>query len=115
MSEGRSFVDRAVVIRIVKPYAGARNHIYLGKVVEYDGRFVTLDGCVMHFGKPSVDDPTGGLTTSPRAVRWVALQRIEYIRELPEGTDPFSPDKIQVSSDGSLHYSVAGRPDLIPD
>jgi len=111
----RDFVGCNVIVRIVKPYPGARNHVYTGKVVDYDGRFVALDGGVLHFGKPTVDDPTGGLTTSPRAVRWLALQRIEYIRELPEGMDPFKPDKFNVSADGSIAFKAIDRPDLLPE
>ncbi|MHC4669025.1 MAG: hypothetical protein ACYTFD_11525 [Planctomycetota bacterium] len=108
-------MNRDVLIRIVKPYPVARNHIYTGRVIGYDGRFVMVDGCVLHFGRPSVDDPTGGLTTSSRAIRWVALQRIEYIRELPEGTDPFAPEKLRVATDGSFDYGALERPDLLLD
>ena len=59
------FLDRNVVLRIVKPYPQARNHVYTGRVVDYDGNFVVVDGCVLHFGRPSAEDPAGGLTTSP--------------------------------------------------
>jgi hypothetical protein len=107
------FVHRNVILRIVKPYPDARNHVYMGRVVGYDGRFVAIDGSVLHFGRATVDDPTGGLTTSARAVRWVALQRIEYVLELPEGVDPFDPTKLNVTAQGSV--SFADRPDLLPD
>lgn len=109
------FNDRNVVLRIVKPYPEARSHIYTGQVIDYDGNFVAFDGCVMHFGRPSTDDPSGGLTISHRAVRWVALQRVEYIRELPDEMDPFAPDKMDLNADGSLAYPGSARPDLIPD
>jgi len=108
-------VGHHVVIRIVKPYPHARNHIYTGRVLAYDGKLITIDGCVLHYGKASVDDPTGGLTTSSRAIRWVALQRVEYIRELPEGADPYDPGGINVTTDGSLEIHVADRPDLLPE
>ena len=114
MSEPQ-FVDRAVVIRIVKPYPEARSHIYLGKVVAYDGRFIGIDGCVLHFGRATLEDPTGGLTTSGRAVRWVFRDRVEYILELPDGMDPYDPEQLTVSPDGSLKASLADRPDLLPD
>lgn len=109
------FSNRNVVMRIVKPYPAARSHVYTGQVIDYDGKFVAFDGCVLHFGRPSTDDPTGGLTISRRAVRWVALQRVEYIRELPEGMDPYDPAKLEVSSDGSILYPASERPDLLPD
>ena len=108
------FVNRNVVLRIVKPYPEARNHVYTGVLTAYDGKFVEIDGCVLHFGRASVDDPTGGLTKSPRAVRWVSLQRVEYIRELPKGMDPFDPEHLKVAEDGSLDYSAGERPDLLP-
>jgi hypothetical protein len=107
------FVSRNVILRIVKPYPDARNHVYMGKVVSYDGRFIGLDGCVLHFGRASVDDPTGGLSTSARAIRWVALQRIEYVLELPDGIDPYDPKKLHVTAGGSV--SFADRPDTLPD
>ena len=109
------FLDRNVVLRIVKPYPEARNHVYTGHVLDYDGNFVVVDGCVLHFGRPSAEDPAGGLTKSTRAVRWVALQRVEYIRELPDGMDPFEVDKLKVSADGSIEYQALDRPDLLPD
>jgi len=110
-----SFLNRNVLLRCVKPYPSARNHVYTGRIIAYDGHFVALDGIVMHFGHPTVDDPTGGLTRSPRAVRWVALQRIEYLRELPEGVDPYEPEHIQVGSQGALEITAASRPDLLPE
>ena len=102
-----NFNDRDVALRIVKPYPGARSHIYTGRIVDYDGNFIAFDGCVLNFGRPSTDDPTGGLTVSHRAVRWVALQRVEYIRELPPGMDPFAPDTLALNPDGSLVYPEA--------
>lgn len=113
--ESPAFENRNVIMRIVKPYQGARSHVYTGRIMWYDGNFIGFDGCVLHYGRPSSDDPTGGLTISRRAVRWVVLQRVEYIRELPEGMDPFDPEKIQVSTDGSIEYPAVDRPDLIPD
>lgn len=110
-----SFLNCNVLMRCVKPYPTARNHVYTGKLLGYDGHFVTIDGIVLHFGHPTVDDPTGGLTGSPRAVRWVALQRIEYIRELPENVDPFAPENIKVGSQGSLEINASARPDLLPE
>jgi hypothetical protein len=109
------FSHRKVLVRIVKPYPGARNHVYTGQIVGYDGHFITIDGCVIHFGEATVDDPTGGVTTSGRAMRWIAVERIEYIRELPEGMDPFAPEKLRVQDDGSLDYTVLDRPDLLPE
>ena len=110
-----AFIDRQVLLRIVKPYHEARNHIYAGQVIDYDGNFVCLDCSVLHFGRATSDDPTGGLTTSTRAKRWVALPRIEYIRELPKGMDPFDPDKFNVAADGGIDLSAFDRPDLLPD
>lgn len=110
-----SFLNRNVLMRCVKPYPTARNHVYTGKLLGYDGHFVTIDGIVLHFGHPSVDDPTGGLTRSPRAVRWVALQRIEYIRELPKDIDVFEPAHVKVGSQGSLEIDALSRPDLLPE
>jgi hypothetical protein len=109
------FSDRNVVMRIVKPYPGARNHIYTGRIVGYDGNFVAFDGCVLNYGRASSDDPGGGLTVSQRALRWVALQRVEYIRELPDGMNPFDPASLEVSADGSIVYPAVDRPDLLPD
>jgi hypothetical protein len=113
--EKPTFLNRNVLLRCVKPYPTARNHVYTGRILAYDGHFVTVDGIVLHFGHPSVDDPTGGLTRSGRAVRWVALQRIEYIRELPTGVDPFAPENIKVGSQGALEISALSRPDLLPE
>ena len=115
MADETSFLGRNVALRIVKPYPEARNHIYTGRALAFDGKFVAIDGCVLHFGKASVDDPAGGLTTSSRAVRWVALQRIEYIHELPASANPFAPEEIKVGADGSLDYDALDRPDLLPD
>ncbi len=111
----KSFVGRNVVVRIVKPYPTARNHIYTGEVVDYDGHFVAIDGCVLHFGRPTSEDPTGGLTSSHRALRWLALQRIEYIRELPAEIDPFSPDTLKIASDGSILFPIVDSSGFIPD
>ena len=107
--------ERNLVLRIGKPYPEARSHIYTGHVVDYDGDMLAFDGCVMHFGRATADDPSGGLTVSKRAVRWIPLQRIEYIRELPEGMDPFKVDSLEVNLDGSLVYPDMDRPDLLPD
>jgi hypothetical protein len=109
------FSHRKVLVRIVKPYPGARNHVYTGQIVGYDGNFITIDGCVIHFGEATVDDPAGGLTTSVRAMRWVAVERVEYIRELPEGMDPFDPESLRVTENGSLDYNLLERPDLLPE
>ena len=108
------FSHRNGLVRITKPYPNARNHVYTGQIVGYDGNFVTIDGCVLHFGEPTVDDPTGGLTTSARAMRWIAVNRVEYIRELPEGVDPFAPEKLRVTGDGGIDYAALERPDLLP-
>ena len=108
------FKDRNLALRIVKPYPEARSHIYTGRIVDYDGNFIAFDGCVLNFGRRSAEDPTGGMTISHRAVRWLALQRVEYIRELPDGMDPFAPDSIAVNADGSLVYPDAG-PKPIPE
>jgi hypothetical protein len=113
--EKPSFVGKSVLMRCVKPYPSARNHVYTGKIIAYDGHFVTIDGIVLHFGHPSVDDPTGGLARSPRAIRWVALQRIEYIRELPQGVDPYAPAHIKVGSQGTVEIDPLSRPDLLPE
>jgi hypothetical protein len=109
------FTNKNVVLRIVKPYPDARAHVYAGQIVSYDGNFLAFDGIVMHHGKPSGDDPTGGLTLSSRTVRWVPLERVEYIRELPEGTNPFEPEAFEVTGDGGLNFPATDRPDLIPD
>jgi len=108
------FVGRQILLRIVKPYHEARNHVYAGTVLGYDGHFLCVDCTVMTFGRATADDPAGGLTTSGRATRWVALQRIEFIRELPEGMDPFDPEKFKVH-DGRIDLSAFDRPDLLPD
>ena len=107
--------DRNLVLRIVKPYPEARSHVYTGNVVDYDGNMLVFDGCVLHFGRATADDPSGGLTVSKRAVRWIPTQRIEYIRELPDGLDPFGVDSLEINSDGSLVYPDMDRPDLLPD
>jgi hypothetical protein len=109
------FLDRNVVIRIVKPYPEAKNHLYLGCAVDFGSGVVALDCTVLNFGRPTSDDPTGGLTISTRATRWIPLQRIEYIRELPEDLDPFQPDRIDVAADGNISYHATERPDLIPE
>jgi hypothetical protein len=108
-------VGRNVLLRIVKSYPSARNHVYSGRILDYDGCFVGVDSCVLHFGRPSAEDPTGGLTRSGRALRWVTLQRVEYILEYPADVDPFAPEKLKVTSDGAIEYSALARPDLIPD
>ncbi len=108
------FVESNVILRIVKPYVQARNHIYTGKVLAKDDRFVLVDGCVFHFGRPSAEDPTGGLTISKRARRWVPIERIQYLRELPAGVDPFQPHLFRITADGNITSSDV-RPDLLPE
>jgi len=108
------FVGRNVILRITKPYQQARNHIYTGKVLARDDRFVLMDGCVFHFGRPSAEDPAGGLTVSRRAQRWVPIDRIQYLRELPPAVDPFRPELFRITADGNIE-SGAGRPDLLPE
>jgi hypothetical protein len=108
-------IGRSILLRVVKHYPQARNHIYVGTVVARDDQFVTVDGSVFHFGRPTSDDPTGGLTVSKRALRWVPIARIQYIRELPAGVDPHSPRTFRLTADGNLSVTASERPDLIPD
>ena len=109
------FIDRDVVLRIVKPYPEARNHVYTGRVIAYDEGFVAIDGSVLHFGRPTTEDPTGGFKKSPRAIRWVPKERIQYIRQLPEGIDPFDPEQFEITAVGGVSTSAADRPDLLPE
>jgi len=104
-----------IILRIDKPYPQARNHIYTGKVVSYDDRFLAVDGVVFHFGRPSAEDPTGGLTTSGRAVRWIPIERIQYVVEMPKGIDPFSTTSFRLTAEGDVRWSATERPDLIPE
>ncbi len=48
-------------------------------------------------------------------MRWVAVERVEYIRELPEGMDPFDPESLRVTENGSLDYNLLERPYLLPE
>jgi len=47
-------------------------------------------------------------------VRWIPLQRVEYVRQLPEGMDPYDLDHLRVSEGGNISYSILNRPDLMP-
>ena len=96
------FLERNVILRVVKAYAGEHTHVYAGRVVGFDNAFVCIDGRVFHFARPNAEDPTGGMTSSPRAIRWVPVQRIEYMRDLPERLDIFSPDAFRLTPDGTL-------------
>jgi hypothetical protein len=109
-------LGKNVILRIDKPYPQARNHIYTGKVVAYDGRLLSVDGMVFHFGRPSAEDPTGGLTTSGRAVRWIPIDRIQYVVEMPKGMDPYSTAaNFRLTAEGDLQWLASERPDLIPE
>ena len=107
--------QKNIILRIVKPYPEARNHVYTGRVVAYDEGFVAIDGSVLHFGRATTEDPTGGFTKSDRAIRWVPKERIQYIRQLPEGIDPFDPEQFEITAAGGISTRAADRPDLLPE
>jgi len=96
------FTGRNVVLRVVKAYPTEHTHVYAGRIVAFDGAFVCMDGRVFHFARPNAEDPTGGLTSSPRAIRWVPVQRIEYMRDLPPKLDVFHPSAFRLTPDGGL-------------
>lgn len=107
---------RNVILRIVKPYQGAKNHVYTGRIVDWEEGFLAIDGCVLNFGRPSTEDPTGGLTVSPREVRWVPRERIQYLRELPDDVDPYDATGFQLTAEGNVREVGADmRPDLLPE
>ena len=106
---------RKIILRIVKPYPQARNHVYTGNVVDWDEGFLAIDGCVLSFGRPTTEDPSGGLTISQREVRWVPRERIQYLRELPEEIDPFNVEHFQVTAEGKVTHAATARPDLLPE
>lgn len=107
--------NKNVILRIVKPYPEARNHVYTGCIVGWDGNLLMIDGCVLNFGRASSEDPTGGLTISQRAVRWVPRERIQYFRELPEDVDPFDAGNFEVTLEGNVSHTGTARPDLLPE
>ncbi|NJN14120.1 MAG: hypothetical protein HC813_00145 [Planctomycetes bacterium] len=100
-------IGNSVILRIVKSYPAEHSHVYAGRVLGFDGSFLAIDGRVFHFARPNAEDPTGGMSTSPRAVRWVPVGRIEYIRELPSTLDVFGADAFRVRADGSLEAARA--------
>jgi hypothetical protein len=111
----RELQKKNVILRVVKPYTEARNHIYTGTVVHCDEGWIGVDGVVFNFGRPTTEDPSGGLTVSPRAIRWLPYGRVQYLRELEEGADPFNPDAFELTEDGRLRFAASDRPDLLPD
>ncbi|MGQ0615070.1 MAG: hypothetical protein ACT4PV_15155 [Planctomycetaceae bacterium] len=106
-------VGKNMIVRIDKPYPQARNHVYTGKVLDCGPQFLAIDGCVFHFGRPSAEDPAGGLASSRRAVRWIPIPRIQFMREMPQGADPYSTKNFRLTASGEL--SALDRPDLMPD
>lgn len=115
LSSPMKLKNRNMILRIVKPYPEARNHVYTGHVVDWDEGFLAIDGCVLSFGRPSTEDPSGGLTVSQREVRWVPRERIQYVRELPEAIDPFNAEQFQITPEGKVTHSESPRPDLLPE
>ena len=111
----RELQKKNIILRVVKPYSEARNHIYTGTVLQCDDGWIGIDGVVFNFGRPTTEDPSGGLTISPRAVRWLPYDRVQYLRELEEGADPFNPDAFELTEDGRLRFTATDRPDLLPD
>ena len=107
--------QRKIILRIVKPYPEARNHVYTGIAVDWEEGFLAIDGRVLSFGRPSTEDPTGGLTVSQREVRWVPRERIQYMRELPDEIDPFDVAHFSVTPEGKVTHSTTPRPDLLPE
>jgi hypothetical protein len=72
-------------IRAIKNYAGAHNHILVGKVLEITESYVRLHCRTYHFGETlnSPDDVLVGAVM----VRLIPWSRIEVINELPSTFD----------------------------
>jgi hypothetical protein len=72
-------------IRAIKNYAGAHNHILVGKVLEITESYVRLHCRTYHFGETlnSPDDVLVGAVM----VRLIPWSRIEVINELPATFD----------------------------
>jgi len=109
-----NLTDRNILLRIAKPYPEAHNHIYTGRITDYDRTFLEVDGCVLNFTRPTTEDPTGGLTISPRAIRWIPVERVQYIRQLTPGTDPFDPEAMRITEEGNIVPTSLNRPDELP-
>lgn len=72
-------------LRTVKDYPGAKNHVFVGKVVEINSSFVMLDCRTYHFGK-NVNLPRD-VHCGDVELRMVPWSRIELVNLIDENFD----------------------------
>lgn len=94
------FIGRHIVLRTVKPYAEAEDRLYVGRALECDRDFVAVDGYALAYGRPTSEDPSGGLTVSCRARSFIPLSGIACIEDAAE----------VVEAGGHLATIIAGLP-----
>jgi hypothetical protein len=75
------FIGRDIVLRTVKPHAEAEDRLYVGRALECDRHFVAVDGYALAYGRPTPEDPSGGVVVSRRARSFIPVSGIECIEE----------------------------------
>lgn len=72
-------------VRIVKPYAGAHNHLIIGEVLQDTPTWLRLKGRTYHFGRTV--ERVSDVRVGSRAVRIIPWNRVEVVNELPASFD----------------------------
>lgn len=88
-------------VRIVKPYAGAHNHLIVGEVLHDTPTWLRLKGRTYHFGRTV--ERVSDIKVGSRAVRIVPWNRIELVNELPASFDYVNA---KVVADGKGNISL---------
>jgi len=89
-------------VRTVKPYHEARNHLFVGRVLERDAACVRLLCLTFHYGR--LVTRISDIATGPLGTRILPWARIEVINELPAGFC-FEQATVRLDKAGSLVLS----------
>lgn len=102
-------------VRTVKNYPEARNHLFIGQVLQLTQSYVRLDCRTYHFGKTinSIKDVRAGM----KGIRILPWNSIELINELPSSFDYSKADLVSdedgkiALSDGKTHCILSSSYD----
>ncbi|MGE4160026.1 MAG: hypothetical protein AB7F75_13120 [Planctomycetota bacterium] len=95
---------KIVIVRSVKPYVDAHNHLAVGLVLEDNERYLRLLCRTFHYRKTDRNQ-RNSIQEGGVAVRIIPWVRIEVIHEMDKATEWKSPAKFSDKGDYSLKTS----------
>lgn len=95
---------KIVIVRSVKPYADAHNHLAVGLVLEDTERYIRMLCRTFHYRKTDRNQ-RNSIQEGGVAVRVIPWMRIEVIHEMDKNTEWKSPAKFNDKGDYTLKTS----------